>query len=127
MQPLKGYGYLAVPYSHPDPAVQAQRYHKVCTAAAKLMEQGFIIFSPITHTIPLENLVAPAIKASHGFWMNQDLPVLFKASYMLVLTLPGWKTSKGVLEEIACAEEWGIPFQLISYKDVMKGRVVWES
>jgi len=87
MKPNTGYGYLAVPYSHSDPEIQAQRYQKVCKAAAKLMEAGFIIFSPITHTIPLEELVKPATKSDHEFWMRQDLPVLAQAAYMFVLTL----------------------------------------
>ena len=125
-RPMKGYIYLAVPYSHKDPVVRMHRYHAVCLAAAKLMEMGYVIFSPITHTIPIESYVKEDMKLDHSFWMEQDLPILAKAAGLFILTLPGWKTSSGVQEEIEFAQEHHIPYQCVSYKDCLKKRIVWD-
>jgi nucleoside 2-deoxyribosyltransferase len=44
--------YLAGPYSHWNPAVRAIRFHKLNEKAAELLNAGFLVFSPISHSHP---------------------------------------------------------------------------
>lgn len=48
------------------------------------------------------------------WWYDYDLGWLSHCVELVVLTLPGWQESKGVLLEIEAAESWSIP---ISYFD----------
>jgi len=45
--------YLACPYSHPDSNVREYRFKMANRAAAKLMRDGHIVYSPISHTHPI--------------------------------------------------------------------------
>ena len=106
-----GYSYLASPYTHPDPEIRLKRYEASCKAAAKLMKKGYAIFAPIAHSHPIEaHFDKPE---GFDFWMAQDLPILQGADRLIVLTLPGWKKSKGVAREIQEAEEIGMPIEYV--------------
>ena len=63
------------------------------------------MFSPIAHT---HDLVPFTGGQSHDFWMAQDVPLLLKASRVMVLCLDGWQESRGVQEEIRLAKLAGI-------------------
>lgn len=101
------YIYLASPYSHVDCAVVEERVEKVLLAAAKLMQRGSIIFSPIAHS----HFICKAgnLPATWEFWEKQDMPFLSRADELWVLMLPGWEESKGIAAEIAYAKKCHIP------------------
>jgi nucleoside 2-deoxyribosyltransferase len=90
--------YLASPYSHPDPAVQEQRFLAVCEAAAKLMVRGYVIFSPVAHSHPIAQFGLPK---DWNYWAEFDRDFLSHCDSMIVLMLPGWRESVGVRAEIA--------------------------
>lgn len=92
--------YLASPYSHPDPAVRQQRFEDVAKIAAKLMEEGKIVFCPITHTAPIEKYIDDK-NNTHGFWLTQDFQFLKNCDTLMVAMLDGWEKSAGVQAEIA--------------------------
>lgn len=46
-------------------------------------------------------------------WYAWDLQFLARADELLVLQLPGWEQSKGVLVEIAAAQARNIPVRLM--------------
>ena len=46
--------YLAAPYSHPDPGVRERRFRAINRAAAALIAEGRIVFSPISMSHPIE-------------------------------------------------------------------------
>ena len=56
-----------------------------------------------------------------------DLQLLVRSDELLVLQLPGWEDSKGVLVEIAGAQVRGMPIRLMSLEeaglpnDILKG------
>jgi Domain of unknown function (DUF1937) len=50
--------YLACPYSDPSAAVRLQRFEHATKAAAALIQQGHIVFSPITMTHPIDLEIA---------------------------------------------------------------------
>lgn len=107
--------YLGAPYSSPKPAVRELRFHQANIAAAKLMAQGFVVFSPISHSHPIAAYLEEHLLLDHEFWMAQDLGILEKADKLVVLRVDGWEKSRGVTAEIAHAEKCGIPIEYMDY------------
>lgn len=112
--PRPQFVYVATPYSHADPEVMESRYRAAIVAAAHFMAQGFIAFSPIAHSHEIGKHIGKtagghADNGVHNFWMHQDLPMLARADALFVLTLDGWKESRGVAEEVEFAVRNGIP------------------
>lgn len=111
--------YLASPYSDPDPSVRDSRVLAADMAAASLMEQGHIVFSPLSHSHPISRF-CKVDPTDHDFWLRQDLAWLRHCDELWVLTLDGWKGSKGIKTEIEEAIRMGIParyFKTIEKED----------
>lgn len=111
--------YLASPYSHKDPEVMEWRYRAAVEAAAHLMLQGDVVFSPIAHSHAIGKILGkqaggPLDANTHAFWMAQDLPLLRRATRLVVLMLPGWSSSKGLQEEIQVADDSRIPVDFVT-------------
>ncbi|HUT88951.1 MAG TPA: DUF1937 family protein [Thermoguttaceae bacterium] len=102
--------YLASPYSHPDPAIQDQRFQTVCQVAAGMLRAGKLVFSPIAHSIPIAEHGVPNTWA---FWWGVDLEILARCDEVVVLKLPGWDRSQGVQAEVARARALGKPVSYI--------------
>jgi hypothetical protein len=103
--------YLASPYSHADEAVREQRFHAVCEAAARLMDAGHLIFSPIAHSHCIA--LAGKLPTDYRFWRRYDEAMLRAAGELWVLMLPGWHVSTGVAEETAYATGLGKPVRYV--------------
>jgi len=104
--------YLACPYTHKEATVRNSRAAMASRAAAFFMQQGHVIYSPITHGHNIEPyLKSPFETDAHSFWMPQCLPFVEAASELWVLCLPGWLVSKGVLEEIEFAQKLKKPIK----------------
>jgi hypothetical protein len=100
--------YLACPYSDPDPQVKMKRHALANRVAYELLSQGVLVFSPLTYSVPLQQL------GSHRGWVSWkkfDLEIISRCDRMIVLKLPGWESSKGVMEEITYAQEIGLPVE----------------
>lgn len=102
--------YLAIPYSHPDPAVMEERFEIANRVAADLMRQGRIIFSPISHSHPIAQYGLPV---TWDYWLQYDREIISYCSKLVVIMLPGWRRSRGVNAEIALAIKFGIEIELI--------------
>lgn len=105
--------YLAVPYSF-DPDLSFQIANK---EASFLMQQGNVVFSPISHSHPISLHMPENYRRSHEFWMMQDLNVL-KRCDVLVVIYPFYdynnkdylvNSSKGCQKEIETAQSLNIP------------------
>lgn len=107
--------YLASPYSHPDPAVREQRFRAACRMAGELMRQGVRVFSPIAHTHPIA--LEGDLPLGWDFWEQFDREMIAACEAVVVLTLDGWRESKGVTAEIAIAKELGIPVSTCDMAD----------
>jgi hypothetical protein len=94
--------YLAAPYSHDNPLVREGRFQQINKAASTLMKAGLHIFSPISHTHPIA--LAGGLPTGWDFWCAYDTAMLEACFAFVVLTLPGWDTSKGVAEETKIAQ-----------------------
>ena len=93
--------FLAAPYSSVDPAQVEYRVHQINKAAAQLMREGHIVFSPISHSHYIamqENL-----PKTFEWWVKQNHAFIDWADEMCVLALDGWETSRGIKDEIEYA------------------------
>jgi hypothetical protein len=96
--------YLCSPYTHSDPAVRQQRFELACHAAAMLILQGKVVFSPIAHGHPI---CCHGVPHNWQFWERNDRCHLETCEEVVVLMIDGWLDSVGVQAEIAIARELG--------------------
>lgn len=93
--------YLAGPYTHPDPAIREARFLGATKAAAKLIERGLIVFSPLTMTHPLDKeLASDGATLGSDYWVAFDEAFMEFCSEIIVLRADGWEASSGVRREI---------------------------
>jgi len=103
--------YLASPYSHAYCGVMADRFRDVCSAASRLMRDGYNIFSPIAHTHPIA--LAGGLPTDFDYWQKYDEIILSRCDRLVVLMLDGWEKSNGIAMEIKIAKRIGIPVEYI--------------
>ena len=106
--------YLASPYSDPDPAVKQARYDAAVRAVGALMARGETVYSPIVSTHPVA--LACDLPGNWEYWERVDREFVRLCDRLVVLTLPGWRRSKGVAAEVAYARELGMPVDFLSVK-----------
>lgn len=108
--------YLGSPYSSKLGYIMHERYEAVTAFAAKLVNQGYIVFAPITqsHNISL----AGKINTSWAFWKKFDETILDRCDGLIVLMLDGWQNSVGLTAEIEYAIVNSIPIYYINYGDL---------
>jgi len=106
--------YLSVPYTDPDPAVMEARFMAATRTAGKLLREGFIVFSPITHGHP----IAKHYGAIRDWETSKELCYTYLAlTYKLVvLKLAGWDKSVGVRAEINHAEYNKLEIEYMDYE-----------
>ena len=102
--------YLASPYAHPSAAVREARLEAARYVCGKMVDDGKIVMSPLVY---LGELAYKGVHPPQG-WYAFDLQLLARCDEMLVLQLPGWEDSRGVMVEIAGAQTKGIPVRLMS-------------
>jgi hypothetical protein len=107
--------YLASPYSHPDPAVEWQRYDAACRATAHFINRGFPVFSPIAHSHVLH--VTYGCGGDWQTWRQLDEDLIKASSAVWVLMVDGWRESRGIAAEIAYAESLFIPVTFVEVPD----------
>lgn len=103
--------YLATPYSDPDPLIREQRFRVVNAVAARLMRDGFHVFSPISHTHPIAE--AGDLPRGWEFWEAYDRTLLSACGKIIVLMQAGWRESTGVTAELAIAAEMGLVVEFL--------------
>lgn len=108
----KQYVYLACPYSHEDPQVREQRFNEANICAGKLMDAGFIVYSPISHSHPIA--VAHDLPKGWSFWGRIDETFVHFCTAVFILKLPGWEESTGVKAEMELAAKYGKPILFLS-------------
>ena len=103
--------YLASPYTHVDAAVRESRFDAACLATSALMRAGLSVYSPIVHSHPL---VRYGLPIEWEFWQAHDCEHLRRCNKVMVLTLDGWKASRGVRAEIALAIQLDLAIRYMS-------------
>lgn len=109
---MSGYIYLASPYSHESRAVRKLRYNAVCKKAAELKMASLIVYSPIAHWAPIEDMF-PEVGRSHAEHRDTNECLIRCAERVMVLMLEGWQQSIGVEAEVVYAQRIGKPIEYI--------------
>ena len=99
-QMTTGLVYLACPYTHPSIDLRIARFEASAQAAAYLIHQGMFIYSPITMTHPIDVAMATENETmGSDYWCDFDEAFMRVCDEMIILTLPGWRESKGIARE----------------------------
>ena len=108
--------YLAGPYTHGDPQIREQRYNIITSVAADLISQGYIVFSPLTMTHPIDKLLASKdATLGSDYWVKFDEAFMEFCSEIVVLMLDGWEKSSGVARELDYFRDRGRPVHWLQY------------
>ena len=107
--------YLASPYSHPDPAVEWQRYDAACKATAHFINRGFPVVSPIAHSHVLH--VTYGCGGDWETWQQLDRALIAASDAVWVLKLDGWQESVGIKAEVEFAAGLCIPVTYVEMPD----------
>lgn len=91
--------YLATPYTLYKKGVD-ESYRDTVLLLARLMDFGLDVFSPIVHFHPCADWLGVLEPRDHPYWMKKCKPFLDACSALVVPTLEGFLSSKGVLEEM---------------------------
>ena len=112
--------YLACPYSHPSKVVRNWRYETANVVAGALMREGNVVFSPLSHSVPIAEKMPKEFDQDTDFWLKQDIAILDKCSKMIVLCLALWKESTGVGLEIDYCNAHNIPIDYWNMEDIYR-------
>jgi len=95
--------YLASPYSG-TPEEQEYRFRAVSRIAGQFIQEGHIVYSPISHSHPIAQ-ECPRLGSDWQAWERMDREFIAWCDELWVLKLPGWDNSKGIGEEVMFATE----------------------
>jgi hypothetical protein len=120
--------YFAHPYTCKDSTGkyisggEDANFQLCCIRSAKLIERGWIIYSPISHTHPIHKAWPPFVAGElHDFWYQFDNAVIDGTNFAGIILAPGWKTSTGCKNErqkFLDADK-----RVLLYDDIMNDRV----
>lgn len=79
-----------------------------------MIRQGKIVFVPIAHSFGIARYGLPG---DWSFWEKFDREFLQRCDRLIVLALPGWHMSKGVLAEMRIAADLFLPIQFMDPED----------
>ena len=92
--------YVGCPYTGTN-TEQEYRYMMATAYAGHLIQEGYIVYSPITHCKPIADLMGFSHRAE--FWAPLNLSQIQWCDIMHVMCLSGWEESAGVsVERIWC-------------------------
>lgn len=116
-QIIPGVAYLALPYTGAYgancPRYRLEKSFRIANAvAARLMEGGEIVFSPISHSHPISNFMV-YYEQDHDFWMAQNEPMMSMCNRIYVIKIDGWRKSSGVRLEIDWFKKHDLPIFLL--------------
>lgn len=103
--------YLACPYSHKELTIRQWRFDMINKIAADFMNNGYLVFSPISHTHPIA--LAGKLPLGWDYWESYDRTFLDWCDELYVAKLDGWDSSVGVTNEIKIAQELKKPIIFI--------------
>lgn len=94
--------------------IRIQRFHASARAAAFLIHRGKFVYSPITMTHPIDLIMAKEHDTmGSDYWCDFDEAFMRVCKEMIILTIPGWKESRGIQREIEFFRTAGKPICLL--------------
>lgn len=117
--------YLACPYTHASLTVRTSRFRWATKAAVHLCRKGYIVYSPITMTHPMDVLMNDD-DATLGseYWVNFDEAFMERCATLFILQLDGWVESKGIIREAAFFKHRNLPINYITTQEI---KAEWSS
>jgi nucleoside 2-deoxyribosyltransferase len=103
--------YLASPYSKYDQGIVAAFQH-ASIVAARLMQAGVKVYSPIAHTHSLA-VYGEIDPLDHSIWMPFDEAMMHACDALAVAKMPGWSDSYGISQEVAYFHRHGKPVHFL--------------
>lgn len=104
--------YLAGPYSDGDPEVEKERFEKLTKVAGQIIKEGHFVFSPITHCHPIA--IQTSLPGNYEYWKKYNETFLRMCDELWLVTLKGYRDSKGLNAEFDLARELGKPYKFIT-------------
>lgn len=108
--------YLAIPYTF-NPSLSHQIANKV---ASQLMQQGHVVFSPISHSHHIADHLPDLVRTDADWWMTQDLPFVEWSDELHIVCIGDSGSeliskSKGCCKEIEYAKSLNKTIKVIEY------------
>lgn len=110
----EGLWYFASAYSvrtadgRPCLAAETANFQLACIRAARLIEAGWLIFSPIAHSHPIHCAYAPFLaREEHELWYRLDHALIRTVPFRGIILAPEWGTSTGCVAEKILFEQLG--------------------
>jgi len=110
--------YLAIPYSDKSESVMDYRAEVSDLICAEFMNQGRIIFAPISSCHHIAKRYS--LPRTWDFWQHLDEEFVKICKSVIVVMLDGWDKSTGVKAEIELADKYGIPVKYLDPKPYLK-------
>jgi hypothetical protein len=107
--------YVASPYSHPDKAVRDARFREVCAFVARMFRDGMTAFSPIAHSHSIAEIYG--LPVEFEFWKRFNIDMLRRCDALWIVKMDGWKTSRGIADELELAVSMNLPVRWINSDD----------
>lgn len=109
--------YLATPFrSHPAGTEAA--WEDARRAAAALVRSGLTIYSPVVHCAPIAEING----SSHDdAWLAYQEPFLAACDELIVVMMPGFTNSAGIVHELKRAVELKKPIRYVPWPDILTG------
>ena len=112
--------YLACPFSHKNPMVRKRRVFISTMCAAMILKNGYMVYSPLTHTSSIAEFLPPENECSWKYWKDISLTFVDWADELWVIMLNGWQKSIGVAAEIKHANKNQMKTRYYYPKDIIK-------
>ena len=115
----KGISYICVPYTW-----NAEKSFEIANkVAADLMNKGYVVFSPVSHSHPVADYLDESLRYDQDFWMKQDLAILERCDEIHIVYIHNEdksaitliEESKGCQSECNKAKELNIPIKAYDY------------
>lgn len=103
--------YLAHPYSGSQKQHQ-ERFESASEIAAVLIARGAIVFSPISHSHPVDQYLNPKISCAK-LWLRQDFQFIKWSDIVLIAEVDGWEDSSGIRAEVEFCNRIGKKVRLL--------------
>ena len=124
-----GIWYFAHPYTCKDDegnycsGGEEANFRLCCIRSAKLIEAGFIIFSPIAHSHPIHTAWPDFVgKQIHDMWYLIDNRIIDEVPFRGIIMAPKWETSKGCVCEKKRFENLNrevLYYNMLTYRNIL--------
>jgi hypothetical protein len=94
---MKGFWYLATPYSKYAEGIEAA-YWMAVRARGYFLQAGLSVFSPIVHSHPVA-VECNLDPLDHNLWLPDDEPLMEAARGLIMYQADGWERSYGMQVE----------------------------